>query len=439
MGLKIDEVEEKACVFEESFEIDFDYEFDVAKFFDFTQLETPEEIAESELWFDLAQGHPPSPLIVKLDMEADDFTDSVSSSPRCGTLSVSSIDNDSAGSEVSLIDKGEKGSQMLKLKSTSQPNYQVSSRLLQPTASLLAKKNQYIDDYSTRNSRRLQKLGNPIKSPGETDTTKRQKLEIGYLRKVAQLRHQTSFSHKSSKKAETTVVSSTNTKPKVTVPKEPDLATTHRALRQRSKNTPQLDNDVKYNSSTLRARPSDKKIQESQSFKNKSTPPLPQCQESIVRGGKATSGSAMLDYKRINSSKTLVRQKSDVLDNFRAHPLNKKILSSKGNIGVFRNFKRENTVPKEFKLSSSKKFSQNPPTELFSKLSLIPGNHSSSLLEEHPLQVKVLKKNVSLPSMKENKNANAAIGKSMSCFGNGRRMITDIKYHLSNFRTFTIS
>ncbi|XP_021730206.1 protein TPX2-like [Chenopodium quinoa] len=438
MGLKMDEVEEKACVFEESFEIDFDYEFDVAKFFDFAQLETPEEIAESELWFDIAQGHPPSPLIVKLDMEADDFTDSFSSSPRCGTLSVCSIDNDSGGSEVSLIDKGEKGPQVLKLKSTSQPNYQVISRLLQPTASLLAKKNQYIDVHSTRNSRRLQKLGNPIKSPGETDATKRQKLEIGYLRKVAQLKHQTSFSHKSSKKAETTVVNSTNTKPKVTVPKEPDLATTHRALRQRSKNTPQLENDVKYNSSTLRARPSDKKILESQSFKNKSTPSLPQIQESNVRGGKVTNGSAMLDYKRINSSKSLVRQKSDVLDNFRAHPLNKKI-SSKGDIGVFRNCKKENTVPKEFKLSSSKKLSQNPPTELFSKLSLIPGNHSSSLLEEDPLQVKVLKKNVSLPNMKENKNANAVIGKSMSCFGNGRRMITDIKNHLSNSRSFTIS
>lgn len=58
--LRMDEVEEKGCVFEESFEIDFDYEFDVAKFFDFSQLETPEEIADSELWFNVAEGHPPS-------------------------------------------------------------------------------------------------------------------------------------------------------------------------------------------------------------------------------------------------------------------------------------------------------------------------------------------------------------------------------------------
>ncbi|KNA11245.1 hypothetical protein SOVF_136960 isoform A [Spinacia oleracea] len=434
----MDEVEEKGCVFEESFEIDFDYEFDVAKFFDFSQLETPEEIADSELWFNVAEGHPPSPLVAKLDTETDDFTDSVTSSPRSRPYSAYSIGNDSVVSEVSSIGQVKKGSQVLKLKlkSTSQLNFLVSSRLLQPTASLLAKKNQFID-VSTRVSRRPQKLGNTPMSPGDIDATKRQKLEIGYLRKASQLKHQTSFSHKSSKMAETTDLKSTHAKTKVTVPKEPDLATAHRALRQRFKNTPHLETDTKYNVSTPRARSSHGKIQETQYSKNKSTPPLPQFQDENVRGGKVANGSGMLDYKRTNSNKTLVQEKADLLSNFRAHPLNKKILSSKGDIGVFRNCKRETTVPREFKLSNSKKLSQNPPTELFSKLSLIPGNRTSSL-DEQPIQIKVLKKNVSLPNIKENKNANAVTGKSTSCFGNGRRLITDIRNHLTNPRSFAI-
>ena len=56
----MDEVCEKACVFEASLEIDFDYEFDVAKFYDFLRAETVEDIVEAERWFYVAQGHPPS-------------------------------------------------------------------------------------------------------------------------------------------------------------------------------------------------------------------------------------------------------------------------------------------------------------------------------------------------------------------------------------------
>lgn len=439
----VDDDDEKVFVFEESLYIDFDYEFDVAKYFDFTQLETPEEIKEAELWFDLAQGHPPSPLLIDWAMEADDSVDSVTSSPRYGLHKAYSVDNDSGGSEVSSFMQGRKGSQMLKskLKSTSQANFPVGSRLLQPTASLLAKKNQHVDVCSTRVSRRLQKLVNPFKSPGDIDATKRQKLEVGYLRKVAQLKHQTNFSHKSSKKAGTTDMNSTHAKQKVTVPKEPDLATAHRALRPRSKNTPQPGNAAKYNSSSFRAKSSNGKVQETQSSvqaKSKSKLSLPQFQDENVHGGRAVNINGMLDCKRTFSNKALEQEKSDQASSFTARPLNKKVLSSKGDIGLFRNCKRETTVPREFKLSDSKKLSQNPPTELFSKLSLNPEIQPSLLPEESPLQIKVLKKNVSLSNMKENKNTNAVTGKLMRCFGHGGRMITDIGQHLTTSRSFTI-
>ncbi|KMS98956.1 hypothetical protein BVRB_3g067560 [Beta vulgaris subsp. vulgaris] len=441
MDVKMEEVEDKICVFEDSLEIDFDYEFDVAKFYDFTKIETPEEILEYELWFELSGGHPPSPLIMKFDKGADDL-DSVTSSTRYESHDAYSTDNDSGEFEVSSIEQAKKGRLFLRSKSmpTSQPIFSVSSRLLQPTASLLAKQNQQIGVCSTRVLRRLQKLGNPIKSPEEIEATKRQKLEIGYLLKVAQLKHQTSFSHKSSKKVGTTDINPSHGKPKVTVPKEPDLATARRALRHRSKNGPHLSCDAEYNVSSIRARPLNGKIQETQysSQAVNKTSLLPQFQDGNIRRGKVANSSGMLNLRRTNSIKVLAQEKSDQDYNFRDHPSNKKIFSSEGDIGVFRNRNRGTTVPKEFKLSNSKKLSQNPPAELFSKLTLNPEIHSTLRLEERPVQIKVLKKAVSFSNMKENKNANAVTRKSMRCSGNGGRMIREIGNHLPSVRSFKI-
>lgn len=41
-------------------EIDLDYEFDAARFFDFTRPETPAEARQAELWFQNAPSYPPS-------------------------------------------------------------------------------------------------------------------------------------------------------------------------------------------------------------------------------------------------------------------------------------------------------------------------------------------------------------------------------------------
>jgi hypothetical protein len=60
----------------------------------------------------------------------------------------------------------------------------------------------------------------------------------------------------------------------------------------------------------------------------------------------------------------------DDLFKFKARPVDKKILGSKGDIGVFQNAKRSTTVPKEFKLSTGRKGKQAPLSELFNKLTL---------------------------------------------------------------------
>lgn len=41
-------------------EIDLDYEFDAARFFDFNRPETPVEAHQAELWFQNAPNYPPS-------------------------------------------------------------------------------------------------------------------------------------------------------------------------------------------------------------------------------------------------------------------------------------------------------------------------------------------------------------------------------------------
>lgn len=43
-----------------SYEIDLDYEFDAARYFDFGRPETQSEAREAELWFETAGSYPPS-------------------------------------------------------------------------------------------------------------------------------------------------------------------------------------------------------------------------------------------------------------------------------------------------------------------------------------------------------------------------------------------
>ncbi|KAF2532766.1 hypothetical protein F2Q70_00032928 [Brassica cretica] len=57
---------------------------------------------------------------------------------------------------------------------------------------------------------------------------------------------------------------------------------------------------------------------------------------------------------------------------FKARTLNKKILSSRGDMGLFKNSKRETTFPLEFSFHSEKRVQPDLPTDLFSKLSIKP-------------------------------------------------------------------
>ncbi|KAL9225253.1 hypothetical protein vseg_001201 [Gypsophila vaccaria] len=377
---------EKVCVFEESFEIDFDYEFDVAMYFDFLTPETADEVQESEVWFYSSAGHPPSPLLLKLGLVTEET----------GGSDAYSINEDGGDSDVVSRDQGKKGTE-LKSKSTNQSTLSKSSRLLQPTASLLAKQNQLISVRGKSAPARVPKPGSPLLSPGVIAATKRQKLEHGYLLKVAHLKHQTNFSHKPPKK--------------VTVPKGPSLETADRAQRYRSNNVPELRRHSKTDGCSVRDRPSTTKTSERKLTRTQSL--ASGLQGARVHTGKGpTPNGKLLDTKRSKSFNAAMHQASEKMKD---RPPVKKNLSSKGDIGALQNSKKDTTAQKDFKRTNSKKALLTPPTELLSQLSLNSDNQMSSAVEDDlSLQKKGLKKNTQ-GSMKENKNKAAIYRKPTRC------------------------
>ncbi|KAL4347926.1 hypothetical protein GQ457_17G021350 [Hibiscus cannabinus] len=431
-------------------EIDLDYEFDAARFFDFTREESPAEAGEAELWFESAPSYPPSPFATKLVMREESLLENVTTSPKCdeedtSTLHESDPENVMAleFSAMGAINKGNEGTNRgisaniqkilqnalnqsfqsglttynhlpgdkLKAKSKSAKPMQRNSTLMKPTASQLAKQNRPPQTATSRPLylvfyHRFQKLQalNSNRSLGnssvvESQAAKRQKLEGGLLRKVDEVKQQTTLVHKAPKKEGTRDRNAINTKLRLTIPREPELETAHRAQRIRPKNgtEEELVTSVAHR---FKARPLNRKILEGPSLPvpKKSVPKLPEFQEfhlkTLERAVQLSSavsssihtnaadkglekpctisaaGNGTREARRPSVMDATCQDVCDTKYNFKARPLNRKIFSSKGDIGVFRNIKRETTVPMEFNFQTEKRVPQNPPIELFSKLSL---------------------------------------------------------------------
>ncbi|CAI9273076.1 unnamed protein product [Lactuca saligna] len=96
---------------------------------------------------------------------------------------------------------------------------------------------QFFASLKTENNKGVESLVSPgekLTSPSSISSnqaTKRQKLEIGYLRKVAQLKHRTTFMHKIVKKVVEMEGNSNFTCNKTTTPQKPKLVTEEIAKR----------------------------------------------------------------------------------------------------------------------------------------------------------------------------------------------------------------
>ncbi|XP_050375557.1 protein TPX2 [Argentina anserina] len=455
MEVEVEVEEEQVFV---AHEVDIDYEFDAARFFNFSREETPVEARRAELWFESAKSYPPSPVVTKLMLGGDILLGNVNTSPKSKDVENTNgiACNIGAGRESCAMDVNSRGifgnlQRVLNQPhgaglpfnhskgqphSSVRPSFPRKSTLMKPTASQLAKHNRPPQIGGSRfQTLHVQNSEKSFCSSSgvETQSTKRQKLEGGHLHKVTtDSMQQTNFIHKTPKKVETFDKTSTHAKLKLTIPIEPDFETTNRAQRIRPTNGSVLE-QVPPAPRKFKARPLNKKIFEAPSLplSKRSTPKLPEFHEFHLK----TMERARLNTSTVPSSSHLFNGKekvvdkpiastiarngngeprrpskwdgpkqdgSDVMPKFKARPLNKKIFSSKGDIGVFWNRKRETTVPMEFKFQTERRTQQIPPTDLFSKLSL-----TSELQPNNGSRLKLpLPTSVSMKDSKENRANN---------------------------------
>ncbi|XP_020586879.1 protein TPX2-like [Phalaenopsis equestris] len=441
-----------------SLEVDFDYEFDASRYFNFVREETPSEAWVAESWFETAGSYPPSPFISKLFLEKDVFAETVNIIPKFKDTQMSGFHPNGAGDQV-LYDLDEISKVLTVENFVLHDPYQNEKRfvfgssaqvstLMKPTASHLAKQNNHcLVRHAHQSAHRSRKplIAERVKNSEDPSdngfqAAKRQKLEDGLLRKIATEKQQIDLMHKLPKNSNKTSTS----KLRLTIPREPELATAQRAQRIRvhrfrlcytssgytaylafRSNLDKKSQEKTPAKSKFNSHPLNRKILEAptvpscrnstpslQEFKILEAPSMPSCLKSTprlrefknfklksserdIKHSAATSSSLSANNHAPGSSsehgvksnlKCFQRHSSivsrSVLDNqrfyndeniqpkFTARPLNKKILSSRGDIGVFRCSKRETTKPMEFNLSTNKRSQLDLPTELFNKLSL---------------------------------------------------------------------
>lgn len=192
----------------------------------------------------------------------------------------------------------------------------------------------------------------------------------------------------------------------LTRPKEPEFQTTHRVRAVRMKSSSELEEEMLAKIPKFRARPFNKKIAEAPSFPPlpRTAPQLPEfnefhlktmerasrhadtCSEASSVGTMRSQGSKPLKLaeakppqletalrarpSRVKSSEELELEELEKAPKFKAKPLNKKILESKGDIGVFAHPKAQATEPKEFHFRTDDRLGPPAVADLLDKLSL---------------------------------------------------------------------
>uniref|UniRef100_A0A6N2KL39 TPX2 central domain-containing protein n=1 Tax=Salix viminalis TaxID=40686 RepID=A0A6N2KL39_SALVM len=323
---------------------DIDYEFDAPQCYDFSRKETELEAQESEFWFEIAPSYPPSPFAMKAKRRP---------SFACLQPAETSDHNNYTGlqSNNQIVQDIAKADAESPVKSPRSKN-----SFMNPTASQLAKKKCWPESHCARLIRRFHKLSvenDERCSKGSSgignQATKRQKLEAGYLRKVARLKHQALFQHKEPKRVDD---NPTFGRPKATIPREPILRTAYRAERHRSKLNLESDENAKPNAScAFKARPLNRKILNAPSFPlpRKSTPQQPDFQvfhlrtlgEARTSERDATQSSSINNAPNVSNSHPIsqygrteprreksnstLKEKPETLDKFKPRCLNRKL------------------------------------------------------------------------------------------------------------------
>ncbi|XP_066167478.1 protein TPX2 isoform X2 [Oryza sativa Japonica Group] len=368
------------------FEVDLEYEFDAPRWFDLAVEESPVEAAAAQLWFASAPSYPPSPLIAKMlaeDLGLQSLRSTVDidaahcskSSHECSNGAEQTIHRPHIPNEGRIpchqVSANERKHGVRTIGKGTIPK---RSTLMKPTASQLARQNRQIEVKNSTQSKKSVGVRSDRSTMSSNDCTyqaaKRQRLERGHLNKVVST-NQPELIHKNH--AKNVMTSSSDhaiavPKLKITIPREPELATKLRAERSR----------------ILRAVPTNSKQLNKQAAQSISMTQASSIRKVVQPSGRNDHQHASVPHRGIGSNVPVcTANRPRHLDNicktpdecrddlfkFKARPVDKKV-GSKGDIGVFQNAKRSTTVPKEFKLSTGRKGKQAPLSELFNKLTL---------------------------------------------------------------------
>ncbi|XP_073302428.1 protein TPX2-like isoform X4 [Primulina huaijiensis] len=410
-----------------AYEIDLDYEYDAARFFDFCRAESSLEARQAEVWFDFAGSYPPSPFVARLVPRDEMSMEDISISPGAKdveNMHYSEGDSDIEGvHETSVVYMNYRGltfynhmvdnsTSKTETKLPKKPSFPRTSTLMKPTASQLAKQNgPFLTGYPRSNASFMEKMSKSLGSTSmvENQAAKRQKLENGLLRKVVDTMQlqQTSYVHKAPNRDGLPVGNRTHSKGRNTIPRDPDLETARRALRTRSKHNKEAENGPTY-FPRFKALPLNRKILEAPSLLPKRNSP---CLTDFQEFNLKTSERAMLHSPAVPKSTVTCQQSAKASHRYtvtsergnrelsrlslmnaskpeacgsshglKALSLNKKILRSKEDSGIFHNRKKESNVHSEFNFPTDKSCHHNPPIDLFSKLSLAPETQPSTIL-----------------------------------------------------------
>ncbi|CAL5083151.1 unnamed protein product [Urochloa decumbens] len=205
----------------------------------------------------------------------------------------------------------------------------------------------------------------------------------------------------------------------LTRPKEPELQTSHRVRAVRVKSSAELEEEMLAKIPKFRARPFNKKIAEAPAFLPlpRKTPHVPEFNEFHLKTmeratrhadtcSEISSADTIWSQSKppklsqpkpprlhtamrarppsVKSSQELELEELEKAPKFKARPLNKKILESKGDVGVFAHSKPQVTTPKEFLFSTDVRLGPPSVADLFDKLSLHSDCSSNSNRQDVP-------------------------------------------------------
>ncbi|KAG5551946.1 hypothetical protein RHGRI_010145 [Rhododendron griersonianum] len=385
------------------------YEFSAPRFFDFISKETENDKRRSEIWFDSSLSYAPSPFLPKIETtrsvqveslldlgEAEQSRKVYAEEKTCGEAKEVACTHENAstiGGACSCSVKFEPVTtkdkkSILSIKTQNLP-HKTRPGLISSSSNLGS------STAKTRKNDRKVYVREPA-APFISMAEMIQKFESNtrerYLPcKSSSLRHDGT-------------ASKSHRKPKLTLtrPKEPELETSQRVRSVRIKSFAELEEETKAKIPKLRPI-SNKKNLEAPTLPvpPRITPHPPKFQElhlgTMERANQnaeiatvASTESAPRHHQwiphltapkspllqtclrarppRIKSSVEMGKEELGEVPKFKAKPLNRKVLESKGDLGIFFRTKREVTVPKEFRFATDDRIS--PPvtvSDLFEK------------------------------------------------------------------------